>query len=91
MHLQNIKNYLTHNWIKLFTLGLLIVLSWFRITYVRPYNAGDGVEYTLITEAFFNHFTPEVKVSDCESFKNKFADVADWKGNNKAPDYDAAQ
>ncbi|MFY9309541.1 MAG: hypothetical protein WAQ28_10885 [Bacteroidia bacterium] len=55
----------------------------------KPYATGDGIEYSLMTEALFNHFSPNVKSSDCESFKSAFTKVNGWEQNDKASAYDA--
>ena len=76
--------------IKTTVLCLLILLSILRLKKEeKPYPTGDAIEYTLMTEAFFNHFSPEVKVSDYESFKQTFIRTNKWEENEKATYFDA--
>ncbi len=75
-----------------FTLVLILVLCFVKIkNEARPYPAGDAIEYSLMTEAFKNHFTPDVRVEDCESFKASFIKVAPWAMNDKAAMYDKVE
>lgn len=83
-----------NNWppfsVKTVFLILLIVLAVLRLkNEERPYPTGDAIEYTLMTEAFYNHLSPEVKVSDYESFKQTFVKSNKWEENEKAIHYDA--
>jgi hypothetical protein len=50
-----------------------------------PYIEGDGIEYVLMTESFYNHFSPDLQKTDIESFKGsslKFYHT--WNGIPKA-------
>ena len=51
----------------LFTLGLFRYFS-----NSEPYAIGDGIEYVLTTEAWYNHGTPTIKLPDFNSFKADF-------------------
>jgi len=51
----------------LFTLGLFRYFS-----NSEPYATGDGIEYILTTEAWYNHGTPTIKLADFNSFKADF-------------------
>lgn len=76
--------------IKTVFLILIIVLAIIRMkSEIKPYPTGDAIEYTLMTEAFYNHFDPEVKPSDWESFKKTFIRTNKWVENEKAANYDA--
>ena len=76
--------------IKTFFLILIIALAIIRIkSEPKAYPTGDAIEYTLMTEAFYNHFGPEVKTSDYESFKQTFTRTNKWEENEKASYYDA--
>ncbi|MBN8695346.1 MAG: hypothetical protein J0L87_02345 [Bacteroidetes bacterium] len=55
------------------------------------YPTGDAIEYTIMTEAFFNHFTPDVRSSDFDTFKEAFCKKRKWDENDKYFVYDAAQ
>lgn len=69
---------------------LMLVLCVLRIyTEKKPYPDGDAIEYTLMTEAFCNHFTPDVRPADCASFKALYTKKAKWEKNDKAADYDS--
>jgi len=57
----------------------------------KPYATGDAVEYSLMTEALFNHFSPNVETADCESFKSAFIKKSKWEENDKAGAYEATQ
>ena len=51
----------------LFTLGLFRYFS-----NSEPYATGDGIEYVLTTEAWYNNGTPTIKLADFNSFKADF-------------------
>lgn len=55
------------------------------------YPTGDAIEYTIMTEAFYNHFTPDVRSFDFDSFKATFCKTRKWEENDKYAVYDAAQ
>ncbi len=67
---------------------LIKILVLFFISYIylyrsynnteRPYVTGDGFEYILMTEAYCNHFSPDIRLSDVLSFKEKFSKVHSW-------------
>ncbi len=40
-----------------------------------PYIEGDGFEYALMTESFYNHFSPDLQLQDLLSFKYN---ISDW-------------
>ncbi len=82
------KQYFNQNRIKLFTLLLIIILSIIRVSSEKPFPSGDCIEYTWTTEAIFKHLSPEIRASDCESFKNKFLKVNKWEDNEKGASYD---
>ncbi|MBK7666568.1 MAG: hypothetical protein IPJ32_04015 [Sphingobacteriaceae bacterium] len=37
----------------------------------EPFIKGDGIEYIMMTEAFKNHFTPDMRVKDLETFRKR--------------------
>lgn len=76
--------------VKTACLILIVLLSIIRLKKEdRPYPTGDAIEYTLMTEAFYNHFSPEVKATDYESFKQAYSKTSKWEENEKAANYDA--
>lgn len=49
-----------------------------------PYVMGDGFEYVLTTEAILNHGTPDIRLSDLNSFKeNYIATHKNWEEFSK--------
>lgn len=70
------------------------VLLIFTFSYLKyyetaePYATGDGIEYILTTEAWFNHGTPNIKESDYQSFKRDFIKHQSWHTNYKAGAFD---
>lgn len=76
--------------LKTMFLILIVALAIIRIkSEPKPYATGDAIEYTLMTEAFYNHFSPEVKLSDYASFKQTFLRTNTWEENEKGIHYDA--
>ena len=52
---------------------LLIVISWMSIWFLRfsqTYPYGDGVEYVLMTEAIYNHGSPDIQQKDVTQYTN---------------------
>ncbi len=72
--------------VMLFTLGLFRYYS-----HTEPYAAGDGIEYILTTEAWYNHRTPDIRVSDFNSFKRDFVAHQSWASNYKAAAFDEVE
>ena len=60
--------------ILLFTLGLFRYYS-----NTEPYATGDGIEYILTTEAWYNHGTPTILPADFNSFKADFIAHQSWE------------
>jgi hypothetical protein len=61
-----LKNY--YFFASLFLVGLTTALLIFALkTY--PISQGDGYEYSLILQAFYNHFTPDIRLRDIQSLK----------------------
>lgn len=57
-------------------LGILLV-SIFEFTV--PHCDGDGLEYILMTEAFANHGTPNIKPADVQTLKRKTSIYQKWE------------
>ena len=72
--------------ILLFTLGLFRYYS-----NTEPYATGDGIEYILTTEAWYNHGTPTIKSEDFSSFKADFIAHQSWESNYKAAAFDEVE
>ena len=72
--------------ILVFTLGLFRYYS-----NSEPYATGDGIEYILTTEAWYNHGTPNIKLSDFNSFKTDFIAHQPWESNYKAAAFDEVE
>lgn len=65
---------------------ILLVLSYFSIVAAfrqEPYATGDAPEYLLMTEALVNHFSPDIRISDVESFLNSIPEDPEKFGNYK--------
>jgi hypothetical protein len=86
------KDFLIKNKIKLATFIIICSSLIIKISSEeKPYATGDAVEYSLMTEALFNHFSPNVETADCESFKSAFIKKNKWEENDKASAYEATQ
>ena len=72
--------------ILLFTLGLFRYYS-----NTEPYATGDGIEYILTTEAWYNHGTPTILPADFNSFKADFIAHQSWESNYKAAAFDEVE
>ena len=70
----------------LFTLGLFRYYS-----NTEPYATGDGIEYVLTTEAWYNHGTPTILPADFNSFKADFIAHQSWESNYKAAAFDEVE
>ena len=57
----------------------------------EPYPTGDGIEYILTTEAFKNHGTSDIRITDYESFKRDFLKHQNWQANYKAAAFDEVE
>jgi len=55
----------------------------------EPYATGDGIEYVLTTEAWYNHGSPEIRYSDFCTFKADFLQHQTWQSNYKKVAFDA--
>ena len=67
----------------LFFMGLVI---YFKPS--EPYATGDGIEYVLTTEAWYNHRSPDIRYSDFCSFKADFVAHQTWQSNYKKAAFD---
>jgi hypothetical protein len=44
-----------------------------------PFIKGDGTEYVMMTEAFYNHGTPDITLEDLVKFKERFQKTHKWE------------
>jgi hypothetical protein len=69
--------------------NLLRIIALFIVSYLcldfifgkpekAPYITGDGFEYILMTEAYYNHSSPDIQFSDVLSFKEKYSKHYNW-------------
>lgn len=72
--------------VMLFALGLFRYYS-----HTEPYAVGDGIEYILTTEAWYNHRTPDIRISDFNLFKRDFVAHQSWASNYKAAAFDEVE
>ena len=54
------------NLILIVSFSLLILAG---MSVIRPATRGDGQEYLLVVESFFNHLTPDLREADIKSFE----------------------
>lgn len=57
----------------------------------EPYPTGDGIEYVLTTEAWKNHASPDIRLSDYVSFKAEFLQHQSWESNYKRMAFDEVE
>jgi hypothetical protein len=80
------------NYYRTVIIVLITLLSIIRLTKEDElYPTGDAVEYTIMTEAFLNHFSPDVRSEDFETFKKAYCKVNPWQSNPKWKYYDEVQ
>ncbi len=74
---------------------VFLVLSFFvgeKAFYtIDPYPTGDAFEYIMMTEALYNHATPDIRLQDVQSFKQDYTKVLDWERNMKYRNFDEAE
>lgn len=68
---------------KLLKIVVLIAISLLYLgrsfnDFKEPSIKGDGVEYVMMTEAFRNHFSPDVTKDDMKKFKERFSKYHKW-------------
>lgn len=81
--------FLKRYWAELLTILLISISSIHRVTVdLKPCATGDGVEYVLMTEALYNHFSPDIRAGDCESFKQAYIIKNPWDTNDLALQFD---
>ena len=70
-------------------LFLSVLLSTlFQATTIEPYATGDGIEYTLTTEAFYRHGSASIRESDARELKREHIRHKPWIDNYKAVAFD---
>ena len=79
------------NW-QFFFKGLLflsvLLSTLFQAKTIEPYATGDGIEYTLTTEAFYRHGSASIRESDARDFKREHILHKPWINNYKAVAFD---
>ncbi len=84
-----LKKTYTYRAIVIVLIGILAII---RLSKEDPlYPNGDAVEYTITTEALYNHFTPDVRSADFDSFKKAYCKENSWETNKKFAYYDEVQ
>lgn len=78
------------NLLRLFVLFLISFLYFGRSfnDFEKPFIKGDGHEYILMTEAFRNHGTPDIRFNDLVKFKQRFSKYHKWEDLYGAESYD---
>lgn len=61
------------------------------INAIDPHPTGDGIEYILVTEAYFNHFSPDLRTEDCRSFKEAYCRHEPWEKNYAYVAFDSVE
>jgi hypothetical protein len=79
----------TKRWIKiLLLLALGSHLMYLTIRKMNSYPSGDGPEYVMMTEALYNHLSPEIRYSDYDSFKKTTSSFVAWEQFHKFDVFD---
>ena len=73
------------------TFLLISVLCIYKIYHLPSYPTGDGAEYILVTEAFYKHKSPDLRLTDSKSFKHSFTKALPWDSVYKPFVFDALQ
>ena len=66
----------------------VLVCTLFQVATIEPYATGDGIEYTLTTEAFYRHGSASIRESDARDFKSAYIRHKAWSENYKAAAFD---
>jgi len=59
-----------------------IILMYYAFTQ-KPYPTGDAIEYIFMTEAFINHYSPDIRYEDYESFYKDQSIRTNWQQMGK--------
>ncbi|TAH42407.1 MAG: hypothetical protein EYC69_05595 [Bacteroidetes bacterium] len=74
-----LRNDPNKRWLKILLLiGIGCHLLYLSIRILPSYPNGDGPEYVLMTEALYNHASPDIRISDIESFKKAATRSHKW-------------
>lgn len=68
---------------RLLKITVLIAISFLYLgrsfnDFEEPFIKGDGIEYVMMTEAFKNHFSPDINNDDLKKFKERFSKYHKW-------------
>ncbi len=66
----------------------VLAFTLFQVAIIEPYATGDGIEYTLTTEAFYRHGSASIRESDARDFKTEYIRHKAWSENYKAAAFD---
>ena len=66
----------------------VLAFTLFQAAIIEPYATGDGIEYTLTTEAFYRHGSASIRESDARDFKTEYIRHKAWSENYKAAAFD---
>ena len=78
--------------IQILTLIFVFALSVQKIAKEEQvYSYGDAAEYALMTEAIYNHFSPDMREADCDSFKELYTKSNKWETNIRYSFYDGVK
>ena len=62
----------------------VLACTLFQVATIEPYATGDGIEYTLTTEAFYRHGSASILESDASDFKTAYIRNKAWSENYKS-------
>lgn len=82
---ESMKTYFRQysQYIKIVVFVFFSIVLYQRIVTKAPYPTGDGPEYLLMTEALYNHGTPDVRLEDVISFKAESEKIKKWEDVHK--------
>ena len=66
----------------------VLACTLFQVATIEPYATGDGIEYTLTTEALYRHGSASIRESDASDFKTAYISHKAWSENYKAAAFD---
>jgi hypothetical protein len=76
---------LVHHLFSILALKIIVLIAIVLLYFGRafndfpiPYIEGDGIEYVLMTEAFYNHFSPDIRKQDVQTFRERATKDYGW-------------
>lgn len=73
----------------LFFLVICFFLLHFTLNKSQLIQFGDGAEYVLMSQALYNHGTPDIRPKDILSYKNQVEQGFEWEQQREHEAYDA--